>query len=388
MRQASRRHLLLPVFSLVTVWALAFACAFVVSPPPRIIVNDARRSTPSPTWPGHATDTHPAPSTNLRASQTVYFDATELDDDKIAKLYAWVSRALAGDERYGNLMYALVAVFGSNLEPDNILAQLLKEAEDGMPGEEEVVGEPFRLYQREQASLGAMGAAQWTGQWKTRPHALLQVSEMSSVDDWVATLPRGCKRTLKKAIAGAHNFTVTTLPIQGGKPAPHSSLAHFRCVVEHEVRLLSDGSPEYFLDALSEAISRYVGTTRMAGTIQEYRDADTNKVIAIAHEVSKGRTVRGQWFYATDDASKRYVWFHSVHDLVRRAIETEEIDVVDLGPSGSDAFSDLKARYGFKSVDDWPAVADYRGDFIHAEGVDDGKKSFLEGIIEALGNDA
>ena len=62
--------------------------------------------------------------------------------------------------------------------------------------------------------------------------------------------------------------------------------------------------------------------------------------------------------------------------------------MVDLGPSGSDAFSDLKARYGFKSVDDWPAVADYRGDFIHAEGVDDGKKSFLEGIIEALGNDA
>jgi len=54
--------------------------------------------------------------------------------------------------------------------------------------------------------------------------------------------------------------------------------------------------------------------------------------------------VRGQWFYATDEAAKNYVWFHSVQDLVRRAMAAEGIDVCDLGPSGSDAFSDLKAK--------------------------------------------
>jgi hypothetical protein len=67
--------------------------------------------------------------------------------------------------------------------------------------------------------------------------------------------------------------------------------------------------------------------------------------------------VRGQWFYATDDAARNYVWFHSVHDLVRRSIEAKGVDVVDLGPSGSDAFSVLKERYGFLSVDDWVSYA-------------------------------
>ena len=31
-------------------------------------------------------------------------------------------------------------------------------------------------------------------------------------------------------------------------------------------------------------------------------------------------------------------------------------DFADLGPSGSDAFSELKAKYGFASVADWHTV--------------------------------
>jgi hypothetical protein len=126
-----------------------------------------------------------------------------------------------------------------------------------------------------------------------------------------------------------------------------------------------------FLEALSEAISRYMGTTRMTGLIREYRDVADNTVIAFAHEVRKGRTVRGQWFYATDTAAKQYVWFHSVRSLIQRAMEENKnastqhltITTVDLGPSGSDDFSDLKAKYGFQSIEDWPAVADYHGPF-------------------------
>mmetsp|Transcript_12099 Transcript_12099/g.14603 ORF Transcript_12099/g.14603 Transcript_12099/m.14603 type:complete len:213 (+) Transcript_12099:3-641(+) len=205
---------------------------------------------------------------------------------------------------------------------------------------------------------------------------------MTSVDDWKKNLPRGVKRTLKKALA--QNFTVTPKLIRGGEPAPHSSLAHFRCVVEHEVRLLSGYGVEGFFDALAEAVSRYVGTTRMAGEIREYRDAN-GQVIAFAHEVRKGKTIRGQWFYANDVASKNYVWFHSVHDLVERAIEAEGVDVVDLGPSGSDAFSELKERYGFVSVTDWPAVADYLGPFYYPEGEGIDKQSgLLESLFESL----
>ena len=102
--------------------------------------------------------------------------------------------------------------------------------------------------------------------------------------------------------------------------------------------------------------------------MREYRDSASGKVLAFAQENTKGRVIRGQWFYATDDASQRYVWFHSVHDLVRRAIADEAVDMVDLGPSGSDAFSALKERYGFASVAGWHAVADYRGPFRYAGG--------------------
>lgn len=201
--------------------------------------------------------------------------------------------------------------------------------------------------------------------------ALLNVQNFTSIDDWIKTLPRGCKRTLKKAKPELQNFTVTSKPIRGGSAAPHSSYAHFRCVVHHEVRLLSNrygSTTSAFFNALAEAISRYMGTTRMAGNILEYRDVNTDKVIGFAHEAAKGRCARGQWFYCDDDAAKRFVWFHSVMNLNQRSIEDDRIDVVDLGPSGSDAFTELKQKYGFESVVDWPAVADYSGDFIYENG--------------------
>lgn len=285
---------------------------------------------------------------------------TDIDDQKVEKLYGWVSRCLfENDPRYNNLMMAFAAVFG-NLPSDNPISKLAEDAWKEIPGEEEICGADFSMLERQESSLGAMGAGQWTGQWITRPHALLDVSNMTSVEEWVKTLPRGCKRTLKKALA--QNITVTAKPIPNGAPAPHSSLAHFRCVMEHEVRLLAQ-NPEDFFDALGAGIGRYVETTRMSGEIREYRNSQTGKIIAFAHEVRKGKTIRGQWFYATDEASKSYVWFHSVHSLVKRAITEDGIDTVDLGPSGSDSFSDLKARYGFVSVADWPAVADYIGPF-------------------------
>ena len=287
-----------------------------------------------------------------------------LDDEKVKALFAWVSRAFDGDERYNNLMLAIAAVFG-NLPENSKPISMLREAIAALPEDENsLTGQPFSLYERESASLGAMGASQWTGQWRTRPHALLSLHNLTSVEDWERTLPRGCRRTLKRAME--QNFTVTARPIRNNHPAPHSSLAHFRCVVEHEVRLLTYSADSFF-DALAQAVSRYMGTTRMTGEIREYRCDQTGRVLAFAHEVQKGRTIRGQWFYATDEGSKRYIWFHSVRSLVERAIASDNVKTVDLGPSGSDDFSELKARYGFQSVDDWPAIADYLGPFWNYE---------------------
>lgn len=294
--------------------------------------------------------------------QEEFVVAAELDDAKVEKLYAWVCRAFAGDRRYNNLMLAFAAIFAPDPQASPY-ASLVDDALSLLPAEDEAVGEPYSLREREEASLGAMGAGQWTGSFRTRPHALLDVRGLSSADEWVASLPRGARRTLAKAAAKADAgaFTVVSRPICGDEAAPHSTLGHFRCLVAHEVRLLSDGADGFF-DALGQAIGRYRNCVCQAGEIREYRDAD-GRVIAFAHEATKGRVTRGQWFYATDAAASSYVWFHSVHELVRRAIADEGVDHADLGPSGTDAFSELKQKYGFASVADWHAVADYRGPF-------------------------
>ena len=381
---------------------LLFADAFLTSSPSPIINTGMIRSE------FNSPKILPTSSTELSASNegpqeiSVTINTT-LTDDKIKNLFAWIQcindNEGADDDvyayYYNNLELAIAAVFGDNLPTDSLPTKLLDMAlkKEGMlegaimdeEWEEECVGDLIGRRDREQASLGAMGAGQWMGKWMTRPHSLLIVQNYTAVDDWIKPLKRKRRETLKRAGREAQNFTVTTKTIRGGHPAPHSSYAHFRCVVQHEVRLLSKmygASTNAFVNALAEAISRYIGTTRMAGVIQEYRDVSTNKVIGFAHEVSKGRTTRGQWFYCDDDAAKRYVWFHSVLDLVHRAIEDDRIDVVDLGPSGSDAFTDLKAQYGFEAVVDWPAVADYSGDFLYEE--DQNEDEFGDDMIRMI----
>lgn len=313
-----------------------------------------------------------------RGQETPY--TAKLDDDKVKKLYAWLCRAFAGDSRYGNLMLAFGAIFDEDAKGTQLgvaladmrrnpgvadaLDELVEAALAELPSEEAAVGGIYSLRERERGCLGAMGAGQWTGQWRTRPHALLDVRNLSSVEDWAKSLPRGARRTLAKATE--QNFTVVSRPIRGDEPAPHSSLAHFRCVIEHEVRLLAT-SPEDFFEALQHGISRYQGCTSQGGEIREYRDED-GRVLAFAHEVTKGRVMRGQWFYTTDAGAKRFVWFHSVQELVRRSIEDPEVDHADLGPSGSDDFSLLKEKYAFVSVSDWHKVADYRGPFRYSFG--------------------
>jgi hypothetical protein len=387
-----------------------------------------------------SSSTSSSASSKPQQRQVLQFNAT-VSDDKLQQLYAWICQIFysnededdnedeKGDEQYNNLMYAIVAVFGTNLPSDAPMIRLLQRAMvryQNAIQTNQIMGELLTQNEREQYSLGAMGAGQWRGQYRTRPHALLTITNMTCITDWEqrTIVSRGCKRTIQRAIQNIQqqNYTVVSKPISAQCPAPHSTYQHFKCVVQHEVRLLSsmygdqnedntendDGDDEIdigiFVNALSEAISRYIGTTQMTGLIREYRNAD-NEVIAFAHEIRKGQTIRGQWFYATNVAAKQYVWFHSVRSIIERAIEENQklshntysstnnstsstattnvgwtslfptlfntdtattptkITTVDLGPSGSDEFSDLKAKYGFTSIEDWPKVANYYGPF-------------------------
>jgi hypothetical protein len=196
---------------------------------------------------------------------------TTLSDDKMRSLFAWIRCAFDRNPYdpndvyayyYSNIELAIASAFGNNLPKDSMPAKLMemaiKSAGDvnSKEWEEALIGDAISRRERESASLGAMGAAQWSGRFMTRPHckslcfgmkyvydvapysvifpALLDVRNFTSVDDWVKTLPRGCKRTIKKALPELQNFTVTNKLIRGGKASPHSSYAHFRCVVEHE----------------------------------------------------------------------------------------------------------------------------------------------------------
>ena len=206
--------------------------------------------------------------------------APRLDDTRTKALFAWLQKAVSGDARYNNLMLAFAAVFADvsqgsvysesladlrkRPEIANALEELVNDALSDLPHDENVpVGQAISLEERERGCLGAMGAGtacawqsviidvslfvsmlvlvssesetlhslstprvaadssgQWTGSWRTRPHALLDVRGFSSVDEWVKTLPRGARRTLAKA--KAQNFTVSSRPIHGNQPAPHS----------------------------------------------------------------------------------------------------------------------------------------------------------------------
>ena len=63
------------------------------------------------------------------------------DDRKVDALFAWISRAFAGDPKYNNLMLAFAAIYGG----DERLQPLVDRAMENLPAEDEAVGEPISL---------------------------------------------------------------------------------------------------------------------------------------------------------------------------------------------------------------------------------------------------
>ena len=101
--------------------------------------------------------------------------------------------AFAGDPAYNDLMLAFAALFSPR--PPAHAVSLLESALEALPPDSDTpLGEPYSLMERESGSLGAMGAGQWTGQFRTRPHALLDVRQFSTVDEYTKSLSRGGER--------------------------------------------------------------------------------------------------------------------------------------------------------------------------------------------------
>ena len=110
---------------------------------------------------------------------------TTLSDEKMRSLFAWIKCAFDRNPYdpndvyayyYQNIELAIASSFGDNLPKDSMPAKLMemavKSAGDATAEgwEDVLIGDVISRRDREQASLGAMGAAQWSGRFMTRPH--------------------------------------------------------------------------------------------------------------------------------------------------------------------------------------------------------------------------
>lgn len=110
---------------------------------------------------------------------------TTLSDEKMKALYAWIKCAFSQDPYdqndvyayyYSNIELAIAAAFGNNLPKDSLPAKLMEMAlksegdVSSIEWENLLVGDEISRRERESASMGAMGAAQWSGRFMTRPH--------------------------------------------------------------------------------------------------------------------------------------------------------------------------------------------------------------------------
>jgi len=314
------------------------------------------------------------------------------------------------------------------------------------------IASPAPLQEQERNAMGPLGAGQWLGQYPEKfAHSILklQVDSDHFVTDqeWIQSLPRTCRQTIGKVMtelvecqnnnSGNHNNDDNTdsggcyelRAIQPNVPAPQSTYHHFRCVIQHQVRLAEqqaavatdddstttsmdddddedsprqrqDEQDDYgncFFNSILEGVERFVMSLEQCGSILEYRSCN-QQVIAFCHLIAKGQTIRGQWFYASDEASRMRLLFHAIWYMVHKATEinhqqatatatasekavhgdasgnnstppraTATVTAVDLGPNGIDgrymAHAKLKQKYGFELYEDWPKVADYRGSF-------------------------
>ena len=329
-----------------------------------------------------------------------YLDPT-LTAHRIEELFAWISAATKfNDSRYeeGGPNTMISAIFGQvvdigAVETDEDFASWLsyihslrEEAyqqfkfTDCQKGDIRI-GPILTSGERERNTLGPLGAGQWSKQQPEKyAHSLLILNgtskSINTVDDWIQSLPRTCRQTIRKAEKGNCTQQIVVIANDQGEPAPHSTLSHFRCVLQHQVRLAQafcnhqgqndQNYANIFFDAIFEGIERFLMSINECGSILEFHDSTSQKVIGYCHLVGKGKVLRGQWFYASDEGSRQLLWFRAVRTMVEVAI-CSGMEVVDLGPNGVDgmleAHAKLKEKYGFGLHEDWPLVADYRGSF-------------------------
>eukprot|EP00039_Didymoeca_costata_P013787 m.214655 g.214655 ORF g.214655 m.214655 type:complete len:245 (+) comp15871_c0_seq2:253-987(+) len=216
---------------------------------------------------------------------------------------------------------------------------------------------------REWFSLSPMGVRS-SGPRKRRRHSVLSLGDMSSYDEWVASLAKKQRRTFVKNIPSVFDVAEPVLTVRTIPAAKLAWSVHFPIVVDHERRMYPNS---WLLGFYFAAAIRFLVAKAMDGVIDEYVDRDGN-VQAWAQTIAKGNTIRGMWFYQNEAVNKNFIWFHSLRTIVKRGFSSpdRQIKWVDIGPSGNKEIRKVKAEYGFVDTGEWGTeeLACYDGNFI------------------------
>lgn len=229
---------------------------------------------------------------------------------------------------YGNVAAAVVAA------PITFLCYQLGRA---------LVDERKRL----EITQGALGLRSRQGTANPRrrlEHAVGNLRSYKSVDDWVRSLPRSAKTTMKRVHRVVH--TVEGIQVRCAGKAPRVvGWEHWSVCVDHETRVMGR-IPGFVVGSLRFLVGRIT-----EGTIDEFRASD-GRLLAWSSMIAKGNTMRNMWFYQRSEAAKCLIWFYTVRMAVERCFELG-LAHLDLGPSHLPSVKELKAKYGFPSTRNW-----------------------------------
>ena len=191
---------------------------------------------------------------------------------------------------------------------------------------------------------------------------MADVGQFANVQDYTKSLCRSARCTLKRMHKVQEQYEIKswTTTRQVGR-CYYLGWDHWCACLQHEKRLVGR------VRGILQATLRFWLASFMHGTVYEYVDRQTGKLVAWTMVICKGRTMRVMWFYQSDSTNN--LWFHAVYHAVMQCIQ-HRIAYLDIGTSGSSNMETVKAKYGFCSTIDWNAQysnngCDYSGHYFY-----------------------
>lgn len=142
------------------------------------------------------------------------------------------------------------------------------------------------------------------------------------------------------------------------------SWATVAVIADHELRMTEGRASTLYvrLLTLARVLSFWVTTSATRGAFDEWYHAPSGEVVAVAHVIAKGDTIRGMWFYQRTAYSRCSLYFAQTRITMERALALG-LRYVDAGPSApSQRASKELLGFVFVGPDVWKSH--YQGAFL------------------------